>query len=868
MEATILSTFKASNVKDGVAELELRFRDITSVVFEKVFNNFAKTREPTFECSVFIINELNKTENERRELYYSGGVIFNERYNKKKRLYKNVVVSGDIPYVIGLSLETPTSAISVNVHNLLRFRMRCSVNFESHGLKWRLDMTVIKEGLLKVLESTLASIRAQFCAIDLTADTYISHIRKLINIVDRYEIEVEYLDDPNILTDENIRLTAHTIQQVINPEHSNSFSQHKLIQEVADFIYPQHIANKYANPQFGFRTLVPQVKTLTKSLYNTIFPPINYFLLEKTDGIRSVVILNRDNIAFLNSNGGKVLDAVNNSHIVIADCEYEDDVYKILDIMYCDKNLVDMGFEERYTYADEVCKILATYIKCVAKTPVKLGENFAEQIKTIYTTAKNIDGLIFVEPDKSYVDTVSYKWKPYEHNTIDFYVKKMPNDMMGVKPYMNVDGKTLYLLFNGINHYEREKIGLGLIYNYKKLFRNTEYKYYPVQFSPSINPLAYMFYSENPDLDSKIMELSRNKDNTDWLIVRERTDRISEKNYYGNAFQTAEIIFSGYYDEFRLQDLYTSFSGYFSETTTSKDTYWVSNKYKRMVIDTLFKKYIKSSKVIDLAIGRGGDLNRYRDLRVQELLGIDIDKNAITTLIERKFTVMGGKKKTGGDDISNCEEEYRRIQAIEYNKLIAHTGNMVLHAFIANLKTPFCELSARCGEFGYLPESADNIVCNFAIHYLCDLVKNVKNILSLVKTQLKLGGNFLFTTLNGEKVFNILASGNLEYIEDGIPKYRIDKKYKGNTIANVGQEISTLIPVSNTMMDEPLCNITYIIDEAKKMGFELVERDSFSSYKESFNNSITNSMTDYDWKYVDLYEFVILKKVKKLTTRK
>ncbi len=185
---------------------------------------------------------------------------------------------------------------------------------------------------------------------------------------------------------------------------------------------------------------------------------------------------------------------------------------------------------------------------------------------------------------------------------------------------------------------------------------------------------------------------------------------------------------------------------------------------------------------------------------------------------------------------------------------------------MADLKTNYCELAAECVRFGFVKSNTDAIICNFALHYMCDLPKNVQNILSFVNWQLKKDGIFIFTTLDGNSVFNLLGKNDSwEHKENDLLKYKIEKRYKSNSLTNTGQTIATLIPVSQTLMEEPLCNIDYVIKEAVKLGFKQIERDSFIKYKDLFdNNSLAAKLSKEDWDYIGLYHCVTLRKEKDL----
>jgi hypothetical protein len=179
-------------------------------------------------------------------------------------------------------------------------------------------------------------------------------------------------------------------------------------------------------------------------------------------------------------------------------------------------------------------------------------DNFPE-IKPEYT----IDGIIFTSANDSYMNTKFYKWKPVESMTIDFLAKLCPSTLLGISPYISKQDHDLYILFVGIYEKEFNSLGLEKIRDYKYIFPNhgtireqkREKIYFPIQFAPSDNPMAYMFMypKSNESIDNKVVELRYTS--TGWELLRIRTDRdhdILNKNYYGNNYKVAELIWRNY----------------------------------------------------------------------------------------------------------------------------------------------------------------------------------------------------------------------------------------------------------------------------------------------------------------------------------
>jgi hypothetical protein len=155
----------------------------------------------------------------------------------------------------------------------------------------------------------------------------------------------------------------------------------------------------------------------------------------------------------------------------------------IFDVMMInDDNVSKSGFSTRSKHLDDAAKLVNSFVskgdhKARAKNYIRLDENKLEEgFREIYEDEYPyvIDGLIITEPDEPYFTTKNYKWKPYERNTIDFLAVKCPQKLLGIKPYEVKSGNDLYLLFVGINHQMREKLGMGFIPQYRSMFPETD----------------------------------------------------------------------------------------------------------------------------------------------------------------------------------------------------------------------------------------------------------------------------------------------------------------------------------------------------------------------------------------------------------
>jgi SAM-dependent methyltransferase len=892
----VISTYneKAAKAPAGTnIEFELRFKNIDLRTFNDIGAKLSdiSDKPPTLQCTINVINDnLYERKGDSsgttyiRTMYFTKGVKTREVYSSKAKLirpYSPQNSGGGVPqYAINISEERDVAQFAANPAALVRLKLRLEYVIGS----WRFDVTAVKQTRMSQIGKQLINVKNQLFTEKLSADNFYSNIPH--DMIDRYEIEAEWIGNGKKLSVGDVEAAIKIIEESVRGSITGGADAEyqNMIYNIATKI----VNNKYILPKFksdfGLKRLLNQVVALSKNTYRELYPPKGYLLTDKADGIRACawyqtsgqLCVLADKLYYYEAAEGSICD-----HEIILDCELllgEIPTLLVFDCMYFDGSITHMGYSQRILKIPEAISALngVTGITITAKNIVTIGDNLQECFDSVYKAADrayHIDGLILSEPDKEYSRTHNYKWKPTEQNTIDFLAVKCPSNLLGKDHYMTKTDKELYLLFVGINHEMRQKLNLSLIQDYRKLF-DPPGEYYPVQFSPSIDKYAYLYYYDGDiDINYKVIELRKEIIDGkigDWKFVRVRTDRSQETNYYGNDFKVAELTYMNYINPFDYADLITPSNDYFAYT--SADTYMAANRYKRFVISLLIKNNLSGAKwVIDLAAGRGADLHRYQEVGVHNTLFIDIDRAAIVELIRRKFDMFSTKR--------------RRMQ--KWGTTTAEAAHaMTVHTMVRDLKTNYKELTADTDKF-VVPATCDGIVCNFAIHYFCDNIQNLRNLLQYIHSMLRVGGVFIFTTLNGNKVFEKLASvqkdGQYEIndtesdnaqsgehdtetsVEPSGAKYIIKKLYSSNKMAPCGQNIAVRLPFTDELREEPLANIEAIVAECERMGMELELNEPFDVYLRQFeaaDRTLYSKLSSGDINYIGLHQFVSVRKVK------
>lgn len=859
---------------NGHVELELRWGGLDSEDFIALYNKM-KGKEATIEHTINIISDDNSRDHTKliRTLHIVNGEVTKDIYSRKRRYKAPMSFPGDMKMRAGISIESPASKFTSMTNAMVRFKNRISWNLG----RWRLDMTAVQQHTLSQISSRMKEIRDAMFPLGTTPDNYID---LLPDSATSYEVELEFIG-ANLVPDD------FTVALGLLGGESDTGGYQAAVRLVADMLYPPDVAAAFSHKSHRLKQLANQVLSLSRNqYYSELWPPTGYLVTDKADGLRTIVVCEGEDARFILSDKlltFKLAAGGLPAKRTVVDAELLGDRIFLFDVMAIDgKNISNLPMKERISHLDSAVSVLKFYetnIVPSAKAYTALGEDLEAGYRGVWTAPRDyeIDGLIISSPDDSYLETRNYKWKPMEQNTIDFLAIKCPSTLLGIKPYNVKEGQTLYLLFVGIARNVMAKIGLSFVKRYKSVFPITDSSYFPVQFSPSADPYAYLFYSPRDDLDRKIVELVRESHvNTaevaeaavpagssmmpgEWKLVKVREDRKMEANYFGNDFRVAEITYMNYVDPFYFEDLWKSQNTYFRGVASTM--YEASNKFKRYVISVLMKEnYSGARRVIDLAAGRGADLHRLMELDVKESIFVDIDPTAISELIRRKFSFF--KQRT---------THRRRLGGYQgrYDENFSAAESMVVHAMIADLKTPYATTVARLHDFGVVPASCDGAICNFAFHYMCDTAEHITNFVQLASTLLCKDGVLMITVMDGQRVFDLL--GDLKTGEQWTamhgerPQYAIKKKYDGAKLAKYGQTISVLLPFSDEMYDEPLCNVENLVAVAKKYHLNLEVSLPFGDYLEQFgkaDSSLFGRLTDVDKHYIGLHQALTFRKMK------
>jgi hypothetical protein len=735
----------------------------------------------------------------------------------------------------------------------------------------------------------------------------------------RYEIECEFIGgaDRDLIRPSDISAMADAVLQLSNPEYLREAVYQAEVYHVAKYVVKASGYLRRFEHELGLKRLVPQVVALTRADYRALYPPIGFFFLDKADGFRALVSV-RDGRARVLANKMYEFTAaikpgdhpdhralLTNDTIVDAEAiitaaaphaTKETVTVYVFDVIAFNGEDIGMrGYEKRVEYMPRAVALLKEFgINAEPKPYVRITSDDPRLIQTQIESVANAkrpyhkDGLIPVEPGKPYTDTVSYKWKPLEENTIDFVARRCPPSVAGKTPFIGKAGHTLHFLFVGITPEMFDSLGLQWCPGYADIWGQPEHQrratadrvpantgsYFPVQFSTSDCPLAYLYQhpngSEFGDVDRKVVELrctgnciaaGGGAPTVSWQMVKVRDDRtrdLQSRRYYGNDYRTAELTWLNYVDPFPMDQLWNGPAlDYFSRPKAG--IYRAPTAFTSFVKTQRIMTLRRLKWVIDLGVGKGQDLGRYISAEVGNLVGIDKDRAAIAELVRRKYEHARRAHRGGGVNADPDDDS-----DMPPSRSGRRGNSTMVRALVADLSQPFGDTVEQLRSIGVpVDEGVDAVVANLMIHYFMGSTESMKNIVALCCGTVKIGGQVIITAMMGNRVHSLFTDSKIkegqtwDIHQEGVLKYSLKRLYTSSELEKAGQKIGVLLPFSDGhLYEECLVNFAALTDEFVKRGFRCLSMVPFNRHLDEFrphNQTLFDLLTPDDKTYLGLY---------------
>ena len=514
------------------------------------------------------------------------------------------------------------------------------------------------------------------------------------------------------------------------------------------------------------------------------------------------------------------------------------------------------------------------------------GTDIIEKANSMWKSRESqpfyVDGMIFTPmydhyPLKGGSWYSLFKWKPPKLNTIDFLIEVVKNDYGSEMKFphlemvLNEDGT----MSNILKQYKKIRLYVGTL---KDSFDEKSHKMTKKKYKSLFNPYdldetgaeayntCYVFIDENDKIicedpitgekdivnDDTIIEFgfdpTREK-GFQWVPYRVRYDKTtSYKNnrfVFGNFDNIANDIFRSLqypvteemvtiYGKVPLDDTgvgainapyYASLKDGNIENNGMRFPY--QNFHNHHIKLSLFKQVNPSimagssmmgGKLLDLCCGKGVDMKKIKPALYAEVVGIDIDY----------------------DNIKFAQQFYDRAIPKPKPKAYFVRGDAGKLIF-PNQDCAFDESGKiQLRKFIQTKYYFDVVNIQFALHYFFENEIKLRSLLQNANDNLKIGGFFIGTSFDGERVHQLLKGVN--EIEGktfgGETLWKIQKKYSTTRMSfdeskpNFGKQIDVLVKSIGNVHSEYLVNYNYLDTIMEEYGFVKVMVKPFSEYHE------------------------------------
>ena len=509
----------------------------------------------------------------------------------------------------------------------------------------------------------------------------------------------------------------------------------------------------------------------------------------------------------------------------------------------------------------------------------------------------------------------SLKWKPSMYNTIDFLITTV-KDESGNDTVKNLfqDGISMDAT-SQIQQYKTIILRVGFDEN-KHGFINpcqdvinenfpesnysderSSYKPMPfIPYDPSPNFPIYkcnimldkqgnskhMFTEDKKQVfeDNTIVEFKFKKTNDkywQWVPIRVRYDKTEDyrrgNRNFGNAYHVAESVWRSIHNPItkKMISTGTNIPDVVDENVyynrTSKKTFTrglrdFHNKYiKRKLIVDVSKK---GDTLIDMTVGKGGDLSKWIDARLSFIFGVDISKDNIENRIDgacarylkmqKKYHSMPRALFANGNSSLNLSSG---------EAFFNEKGKQIINALNGIGSKDKETLGAGVyRQFGKHREGFDIVSNMFSIHYFFENPTTFNNFLQNVSENCKVGGYFIGCCYDGKRIFKKLRQKNENesiflMSKEDTKMWDIKKLYTNNEFnddeSSLGYKIDVYQESINKTFSEYLVNFDYLTQALETYGFvpapiNEVKHMGFTKSVGSFSDLFTNMQEELERK--------------------
>jgi SAM-dependent methyltransferase len=265
----------------------------------------------------------------------------------------------------------------------------------------------------------------------------------------------------------------------------------------------------------------------------------------------------------------------------------------------------------------------------------------------------------------------------------------------------------------------------------------------------------------------------------------------------------------------------------------------------------------RKDKLIDFAVGKAGDLSKWRNANIGFVFGVDVSKDNIMNRENgacARYLSESSKYANMPDALfihGNSAKNIRSGDAFD-----GHKEKTIAHAVFGEGPKSRADLGANVYKaYGIAQEGFNISSCQFALHYFFENVRTMHNFVRNVAECTRVGGIFVGTCWDGKNIFNLLRNkpcGDAFSISRfGTRVFQITKMYDYTAFPDdelsLGYSISVFQESIGQHIVEYLVNFDFFQRVMENYGFVLMNREEATQF--GFPNGGTGM---FDGLYYDM----------------